>query len=187
MKFLIILTVSLTSVFGQLNADFENCPACPDVDETVFLPSSSKCADYFVCEHGVPIRKTCPEGLHWDDSAKACNWPDQISPPCTGKIWQCVWLIKIISNNTIDNDQKNFNQSIQKQRIYLVAPTTSWPFYRLTVYMSLRKRTGMQMQTENRKVAGRHSRLTILEITSFHLDQFMINILLPRIYSMATK
>ena len=86
MNFLTIFTVSLISIFGQLNAEFDNCPACPDVDEVVYLPSSSKCADYFVCEHGVPIRKTCPEGLHWDDSAKVCNWPDQISPPCTGKI-----------------------------------------------------------------------------------------------------
>merc|ERR1712136_293228 len=60
-------------------------PKCPDVyDGTeVYLRSKSNCEEYFQCVHGSPVLMQCPDGLYWDQSKEICNWPDQVSPPCT--------------------------------------------------------------------------------------------------------
>ena len=86
-----ILAFLLLASLGQLNAEeaLSKSLSCPDVNSgvPVFLPSTTNCAEYFVCDHGVPILMQCPEGLYWDQSKNVCNWPDQISPPCTGKLY----------------------------------------------------------------------------------------------------
>ena len=89
MESITILALFLFLSFGHINAsDLSKSLTCPDVEdsdsEIDYLPSKTDCSEYFVCVHGEPILMHCPEGLYWDDSNEICNYPDQISPPCTG-------------------------------------------------------------------------------------------------------
>ena len=75
------LSVLLLVSVGWASAEL----VCPEVDEgETYLPSDTNCQEYFHCVHGVPVMRKCPDGLQWDATNQFCNWPDQISPPCTG-------------------------------------------------------------------------------------------------------
>ena len=67
----------------QLHASSLTCPDVWDGTD-VFLPSKTNCGEYFHCANGEPVLMNCPDGLYWDQSKQFCNWPDQVSPPCTG-------------------------------------------------------------------------------------------------------
>jgi len=84
--------VLLMACLGQLKADL----ICPDVTdgEEVFLPSDTNCGEYFHCVNGVPVEMKCPDGLWWDQSNGFCNWPDQVSPPCTANCPAEGWIRK---------------------------------------------------------------------------------------------
>ena len=84
-------TLQLSTAFAFLFIGWVNSElTCPEVDEgETYLPSDTNCQEYFHCVHGVPIMRKCPDGLFWDKTNQFCNWPDQISPPCTGKICVC--------------------------------------------------------------------------------------------------
>ena len=75
-------TIFLFLLIGLANAEL-TCPEYNNEEET-YLPSDTNCNEYFHCVHGVPVMRKCPEGLQWDQAKNICNWPDQISPPCTG-------------------------------------------------------------------------------------------------------
>ena len=75
-SFLLLISV------GQIIAELA-CPEVSDGDD-VFLPSQTNCEEYFHCTNGIPVEMKCPDGLYWDQSKQFCNWPDQVSPPCTG-------------------------------------------------------------------------------------------------------
>ena len=81
-----ILTLAgqLTAVNVQVSLTGKTCPEVWDGTD-VFFPSKSNCEEYFQCVHGVPVLMHCPDGLYWDQSKQICNWPDDVSPPCTGK------------------------------------------------------------------------------------------------------
>jgi len=81
-----ILTLAgqLTAVNVQVSLTGQTCPEVWDGTE-VFLPSKSNCEEYFQCVHGVPVLMQCPDGLYWDQSKQICNWPDEVSPPCTAE------------------------------------------------------------------------------------------------------
>ena len=83
MSFDISLVFLFMTCFGKLNAKL----SCPDVSdgEEVYLSSDTNCGEYFHCVNGVPVEMKCPDGLWWDQENEFCNWPDQVSPPCTGK------------------------------------------------------------------------------------------------------
>ena len=82
MKVLLSLAIIFFSFFGKLKGNI-TCPDVSDGDE-VYIPSDTNCGEYFHCVNGVPVEMKCPDGLWWDQSNEFCNWPDQISPPCTG-------------------------------------------------------------------------------------------------------
>ena len=67
---------------------------CPEVDDgkDVYIPSDTNCMEYYHCVHGIPVMMICPFGLFWDQSNQFCNWPDQISPPCTADCPSEGWL-----------------------------------------------------------------------------------------------
>ena len=94
---LLILVGMSRSTFGQLNDDV-TCPDTPD-DEIIFLPSTTNCSQYYVCDHGIPILMECPGDLYFDQSVSACNYPDVIVPPCTGKL--CKGVLKHVSSLTL--------------------------------------------------------------------------------------
>jgi len=81
-----IAALCLLCFAARLKADDSQsdlkCPEIWNGTDVFFL--SKNCAEYFQCNHGVPILMHCSYGLHWDQSAKHCTFPDQISPPCTG-------------------------------------------------------------------------------------------------------
>jgi len=82
-----LAALCLLSFTGKLNAEGSlNDQTCPEIwnGTEVFLPSSSSCSEYFHCVHGNPVLMSCPEGLYWDQSRNICNYPDEVSPPCTG-------------------------------------------------------------------------------------------------------
>ena len=83
MSFKVSLVFLFIACFGKLNAKL-SCPDVSDGDE-VYLPSDTNCGEYFHCVNGVPVEMKCPDGLWWDQANEFCNWPDQVSPPCTGK------------------------------------------------------------------------------------------------------
>jgi len=75
---------------GQINAEV-TCPEVSDGEE-VFFPSKTNCEEYFQCANGVPVEMKCPDGLWWDQSKQFCNYPDQVSPPCTAGCPAEGWL-----------------------------------------------------------------------------------------------
>ena len=79
-----LLTVFL---FLSIGSAYCKLPECPEGDEEALFPSDTNCSEYFQCVHGVPVVRECPDGLQWDKKNNICNWPDQISPPCTGMIF----------------------------------------------------------------------------------------------------
>jgi len=83
------LSVLLIVSVGWASAEL----VCPEVDEgETYLPSDTNCQEYFHCVHGVPVMRKCPDGLQWDAANQFCNWPDQISPPCTADCPSQGWL-----------------------------------------------------------------------------------------------
>ena len=79
--------VKLITIFVFLSIGFSNTKlTCPEDNEDgeTYLPSDTNCSEFFQCVHGVPVMRECPDGLQWDQASSMCNWPDQISPPCTG-------------------------------------------------------------------------------------------------------
>lgn len=50
------------------------CPAY-DYDYTVFLPSDIYCNIFYECKNGVPVRKACPPGLHFNPILNVCDYP----------------------------------------------------------------------------------------------------------------
>lgn len=83
----VVLIAFVSQRSAQLLDDSLGGPTCPDIyDGTdVYLPSKSNCEEYFHCVDGAPILMHCPDGLYWDQSNEFCNWPDQVSPPCTAE------------------------------------------------------------------------------------------------------
>jgi len=81
----VFFTACVSQMSAQLVEEPLEAPKCPDVyDGTeVYLRSKSNCEEYFHCVHGTPVLMQCPDGLYWDQSKEICNWPDQVSPPCT--------------------------------------------------------------------------------------------------------
>jgi len=92
MSFDISLVFLFMTCFGKLNAKL----SCPDVSdgEEVYLSSDTNCGEYFHCVNGVPVEMKCPDGLWWDQANKFCNWPDQVSPPCTANCPAEGWIRK---------------------------------------------------------------------------------------------
>jgi len=111
----IVKSVSVLLVISvvQLNAAL-TCPEAVDGQE-VFLPSKTNCEEYFHCVHGVPVEMKCPDGLYWDQSKQFCNWPDQVSPPCTAKCPSEGWFRRDgVSNCYLFGTEKmNFDEAKQ--------------------------------------------------------------------------
>lgn len=82
MKVIFSFAIIFIAFVGKLKANI-TCPDVSDGDE-VYIPSDTNCGEYFHCVNGVPVEMKCPDGLWWDQSNEFCNWPDQVSPPCTG-------------------------------------------------------------------------------------------------------
>jgi hypothetical protein len=62
-----------------------SCPLTDPFNYTVLLPNPTDCSSLFICRHGYPIELRCPEGLHFNDQLKVCDWPENAN--CvTGKL-----------------------------------------------------------------------------------------------------
>jgi len=113
METLHFLTVFLFLSVGWVNSEL----TCPEVDEgeNVYLPSDTNCREYFHCVHGVPVMMHCPDGLFWDPANEFCNWPDQISPPCTADCPSQGWLRRDRVSNCylFGGDKMNFAEAQQ--------------------------------------------------------------------------
>ncbi|XP_050306309.1 probable chitinase 10 [Anthonomus grandis grandis] len=50
---------------------------CPrDNSREVYLPDRN-CNKFWQCSNGVPIKMSCPEGLHWNRRLNVCDWPSR--------------------------------------------------------------------------------------------------------------
>jgi len=108
----------IACVSAQPLEDLEDLggPKCPDIyDGTeVYLRSKSNCEEYFHCVHGAPVLMHCPDGLYWDQSKSICNWPDQVSPPCTAtceKPW--IRADKVANCYLFGTDAMNYDDAQQ--------------------------------------------------------------------------
>jgi len=104
----VFVLVSIGSAFCKL-------PECPEGDEEALFPSDTNCSEYFQCVHGVPVVRECPDGLQWDKKKNICNWPDQISPPCTADCPSQGWLRRDRVNNCylFGTEKMNFAEATQ--------------------------------------------------------------------------
>lgn len=53
----------------------EKCPEVLDPNHTAFLPHAD-CSKFYVCTSEGPVETRCPAGLHWNQQASICDWPD---------------------------------------------------------------------------------------------------------------
>lgn len=52
-------------------------PVCTvRVDVVQMFVDSEDCRRFFVCVLGVPERRECPEGLHFNVALQVCDWPE---------------------------------------------------------------------------------------------------------------
>ncbi|XP_050295925.1 peritrophin-1-like [Anthonomus grandis grandis] len=75
---------------GKLALEHQNQPIeslrrrCPrDNSKEVYLPDRN-CNKFWQCSNGVPIRMSCPEGLHWNRRLNVCVWPRLAS--CSSRV-----------------------------------------------------------------------------------------------------
>ncbi|OXU31873.1 hypothetical protein TSAR_011004, partial [Trichomalopsis sarcophagae] len=52
-------------------------PSCANINtsEPVYLPHPKVCSKYYECYNGVLILRKCPNGLHFNPSTRACDYP----------------------------------------------------------------------------------------------------------------
>ena len=47
------------------------------------IPNLSNCSEYFTCDNGLSILRTCPTGLYFNNDTKNCDFPRNIKTgPC---------------------------------------------------------------------------------------------------------
>ena len=47
------------------------------------IPNLSNCSEYFTCDNGLSILRTCPTGLYFNNDTKYCDFPRSIKTgPC---------------------------------------------------------------------------------------------------------
>ncbi|KAM8708283.1 hypothetical protein ACLKA7_015280 [Drosophila subpalustris] len=74
----------------QYNADTDRCDFAQYVDcvdnecmrfaeitDLLYLPSKSSCSKFFLCAKGVPMNRTCANGLHFSTKCNCCDYPDK--------------------------------------------------------------------------------------------------------------
>ena len=73
-----IVLVSLSFMFKSFHCPPSQDPVCPFPDPMYaeFFPHPYDCHYFFHCHNGQAICKKCPEGLHWNNKVKACDYPD---------------------------------------------------------------------------------------------------------------
>lgn len=49
-------------------------PECPFFG-TARLPHSKECTLYYICQDGQAMLHECPDGLHFNNAIKQCDWP----------------------------------------------------------------------------------------------------------------
>ncbi|CAD7080519.1 unnamed protein product [Hermetia illucens] len=55
---------------------------CPlDTENMLYIPHPESCDKFLQCFNGRLFLQSCPEGLHWDNNSKTCNWPEQAQCP----------------------------------------------------------------------------------------------------------
>jgi hypothetical protein len=75
-----ISTLLLVACFGPLVGAASSfvptgCPAVDPFDHTVLLADPTDCSRFFSCHSGTPIQLHCPQGLHFNDLLKVCDYP----------------------------------------------------------------------------------------------------------------
>ncbi|XP_058125642.1 peritrophin-1-like [Anopheles ziemanni] len=77
MKVQLLVTFCVFVVSAVAFSD-ERCPPLDDPEEpTVMLPHPAFCELFLICSHGNAVVSVCPPGLHWNDQAKRCDYPEQ--------------------------------------------------------------------------------------------------------------
>ena len=54
---------------------FQQETRCPEDSERATVPDPSDCARYLSCEAGLVRLEECPEGLHYTQRTRTCQWP----------------------------------------------------------------------------------------------------------------
>jgi len=89
MKVLLIgVTVLLASVNAKLAEKPIRHPDCPlddDPQNPTHLSYPSDCGKFYKCLGGWAYPMQCPAGLHWNDVAKLCDWPNEANCKTSNK------------------------------------------------------------------------------------------------------
>ncbi|GAB0090875.1 hypothetical protein DMENIID0001_056440 [Sergentomyia squamirostris] len=54
------------------------CPPHEDPQVPTHLADPMDCTKFYKCLNGRPIPQNCPNGLHWDDTKKICDYPGAV-------------------------------------------------------------------------------------------------------------
>uniref|UniRef100_A0A182N7G7 Chitin-binding type-2 domain-containing protein n=1 Tax=Anopheles dirus TaxID=7168 RepID=A0A182N7G7_9DIPT len=77
MKATVCVALCVVLLAGTVRGD-DRCPAEDDPQvPPVLLPHPSDCDKFLQCSHGHAVVNKCPPGLHWNDSLKWCDFPEQ--------------------------------------------------------------------------------------------------------------
>lgn len=52
----------------------EKCPEEYDPSNDIFVPHVD-CSKFYICTQEGAVEKNCPPGLHWNQNANVCDWP----------------------------------------------------------------------------------------------------------------
>ncbi|KAL0100852.1 hypothetical protein PUN28_019322 [Cardiocondyla obscurior] len=70
-KYCVVIVAVLAVVVTGLP---ENLPECP-TSRNIRIPHPTNCTLYYACQNGEANIRICPEGLHFDNAIRMCNWP----------------------------------------------------------------------------------------------------------------
>ena len=76
-----ILAASLAAATAIASPEIEarspdgHCPPIHDKSPTTFLPDTSDCNVFYICDHSGPVKFHCPAGLHFSPNTWVCDYP----------------------------------------------------------------------------------------------------------------
>lgn len=73
--------ITLTCQNGTCPDTDIDCPLNDDPQNPTFIPSARRCAEYFICINGLPVKQKCREGLYFNAALNLCDFADCVECP----------------------------------------------------------------------------------------------------------
>ncbi|KAJ3659503.1 hypothetical protein Zmor_011188 [Zophobas morio] len=90
MKTIILTSVVLclcSTIWVTISEPVSDCPAVEGQFPT-FITDRSNCSVFYMCAHGIPVLKVCPNGLFFNPALEVCDWPQNAG--CEPELEECL-------------------------------------------------------------------------------------------------